>query len=324
MVVLQSQQLLLRIDPQHGGEVVDLIDLTSGRQLMGRPPFGTKEPIAGDLDEATWIETYRGGWQLLTPNAGNACEVDGILYGYHGRASNDPWTVHSATDRNVLLAWSGQNVEVLRDFRLRDDALEVVVHITATADRVPIVAVEHIAFGIELLDPSVCIDLPAARACEMDELASYRKLQQLDKIYWPSIRLADGTVEQGAYWPLKSRRSRMVSLTDFSNGWAALRNQSRGFGIALAWDAEWLRHMWIWHEARMTGGPWREQTEMLILEPASTPHYFGLAQSLTDGCGTWLAAGESREYRVLLRTFADTRAVIHADLAGQITFDADR
>ncbi len=62
--------------PAHGGEILDLVDLRTGRQLLGRPPFGSNLPIlGGDLDEDdAGRESYRGGWQTVLPNAGNACD----------------------------------------------------------------------------------------------------------------------------------------------------------------------------------------------------------------------------------------------------------
>jgi hypothetical protein len=90
MITLASEGILVRADPTHGGEILDLIDLDTGRQLLGRPPFGSDRPCGGDLDEETWTRSYRGGWQTVLPNAGNACTVAGSAYGFHGRGSVDP------------------------------------------------------------------------------------------------------------------------------------------------------------------------------------------------------------------------------------------
>ena len=65
MIILQSDDLVVRVDAGHGGEILDLVDLRTGRQLLGRPPFGSTLPRGGDLDEVTWTEAYRGGWQSV-------------------------------------------------------------------------------------------------------------------------------------------------------------------------------------------------------------------------------------------------------------------
>ncbi|MCI0331732.1 MAG: hypothetical protein L0228_00735 [Planctomycetes bacterium] len=78
--------------------------------------------------------------------------------------------------------------------------------------------------------------------------------------------------------------------------------------------------MWIWHEVRTTGRLWRRQGETLILEPASTPHYFGLAQSLADGFASRLAAGQSQKYHVVVRPFSGSHQVRHVNVSGNIEF----
>src|SRR5919197_1000064 len=102
MLVVRSERVLARLAPGLWGEVLDLVDLTTGRQLLGRPPFSSAEPLAGDLTEEVWTERYRGGWQLVTPNAGNQCDVDGHYHGFHGRASNDPWDVGYASNGEAV------------------------------------------------------------------------------------------------------------------------------------------------------------------------------------------------------------------------------
>ena len=67
MIVLQTDDLLVRADPAHGGEILDLINPRTGAQYLGRPPFAPLPPRAGELDEETWTDSYRGGWQTVAP-----------------------------------------------------------------------------------------------------------------------------------------------------------------------------------------------------------------------------------------------------------------
>jgi hypothetical protein len=57
MVNLASDAVAVRIDPSHGREVLELFDLRSGRQLLGRPPFASDPPRSGELDETTWTRS---------------------------------------------------------------------------------------------------------------------------------------------------------------------------------------------------------------------------------------------------------------------------
>jgi hypothetical protein len=303
MIVLRSQELLVRLDPRHGGEILDLVDLRSGRQLLGRPPFAATEPVAGDLDEKTWTAAYRGGWQLLVPNAGNACRVDGSFHGFHGRASNDPWSLRALEDGSATLEWAGHGLAVERRVRLADGAVAVSVEARAHDRRVALLAVEHIALGLDLLDPEVAIDVAGGRAFELDE-ATGPPSPPADAAEWPDVRLRDGSTERLSRWPLERERSRLLCVADVPAGRVTVANEARGVGVELTWSAEWLRHLWMWHEVRTYGGPWRRRAELLVIEPASVPHSLGLAAALEHGQARWLEPGESCGYELVARPFS--------------------
>ena len=115
------------------------------------------------------------------------------------------------------------------------------------------------------------------------------------------MTLLDGTTERGDRWTISHERSRFLVVTDLPEGRAVVRNASRGQALELSWDAGWLRHCWVWHEVRTYGGPWRGQTEVLVVEPASVPHSMGLAAAIEHGHARWLEPGESASYRLLAR-----------------------
>jgi hypothetical protein len=297
-VILRSKSLYARIDPRHGAEVIDLVDLRTGRQLLGRPPFASALPRPGDLEEDAWTASYRGGWQLLTPNAGAPCEVGERRHGFHGRASNDPWeVVEQAADR-ARLRWTGHGLVVHREIVLAGADVRVAVTYEAEAPA-PLVAVEHIALGIEVLDPDVVIELPAGRAVEMDEREGSAAAAP-DAPRWPEVALMDGSTERADRWSLVRSRSRLVSVQDVPEGAATVRNGVSGAGVALAWDPVRLPHLWLWHEVRASGGPWRGCTELLVVEPASVPHHLGLAAAIAHDQATWVQPGRPFGYSVAL------------------------
>lgn len=303
MIVLRSPELLVRIDPGHGGEILDLVDVRSGRQLLGRPPFAATEPVGGDLDEDTWTAAYRGGWQVLLPNAGNACRLDGSFHGFHGRASNDPWSLRTVDENAATLEWAGHGLAVERCIRLADGAVSVSVSARAAERRVPLVAVEHIALGLDLLDPEVVIDVAGGRAFELDDATGPTSPPE-EAPRWPDVLLRDGSRERAARWPLERERSRLLCVAALPAGHVAVANEARGIGIELTWSAEWLSHLWLWHEVRTYGGLWRRRAELLVVEPASVPHALGLATAVAQGQATWLDVGESCSYALAARPFA--------------------
>ena len=300
MIVLRSEGLLVRLDPRHGGELLDLVHLPSGRQLLGRPSFSSAEPVPGDLDEDTWTASYRGGWQLVLPNAGNACEVAGDRHGFHGRASNDPWEVVEASAAEALLRWEGHGIEARRTLSVAGDTLTAAVELRAVAGRAPLVVLEHLSVGLELLDPEVEIVLPPGRAYELSERTGPAAPPPGAPL-WPEIRLLDGRCERADRWPIATRRSRYLVVTDVPEHRAAVRNPVTGAGLELSWEGELLRHVWLWHEARVYAGRWREQAEILVIEPTSVPHGLGLATAIENGQACWLEPGEVVDYRLAVR-----------------------
>jgi hypothetical protein len=299
MVNLRSESVAVRIDPRHGGEVIDLIDLRSGRQLLGRPPFASDEPCPGELDETAWTRSYRGGWQLLVPNAGNPCVVDGVAHGFHGRTSTDAWEIGDHGESAATLFWAGHGLRIERSFSLAGD--EVAVRSTVTAERTAeLVWVEHIALGLELLDPSVEISIPGGQAYEVSEQTGPTRPPE-DAGSWPEVRLLDGTFERAERASLTAPRSRLLIVAGLPEGRVAVHNRDRRQGIELAWDTSWLPHLWMWHEVRTSGGPWRGLAEMLVIEPASVPHTLGLDAARQSGHAHRLEAGEQRSTEIVIR-----------------------
>jgi hypothetical protein len=300
VIILRDERLLVRVDPRHGAEILDLVDLRTGRQLLGRPPFGSQEPLGGDLDEETWTARYRGGWQLVCPNAGNPCTVDGARHGFHGRASNDPWEPLAVDGASARLRWQGHGLRLERRLAIADGALAVETTAVADEQHVPLLAVEHVSVGLELLEPEVELVLPEGRAYELSERDG-PPLPPDDAPTWPHILLLDGSVERGDRWPLERPRSRLFVVVDVPQGRALVRNAARGQALELTWETSWLRHLWVWHEVRRSGGLWRKQAEILVLEPASVPHSLGLATAIEHGQARWLEPGERASYRLVAR-----------------------
>jgi hypothetical protein len=163
----------------------------------------------------------------------------------------------------------------------------------------PLVVLEHVALGLELLEPAVEIELPPGRAFELSETAG-PPVPPPAAPAWPDVLLLDGSHERGDRFELERPRSRLLAVADLPEGRARVRNARTGMTVELAWDADWLRHLWLWHEAREYGGPWRRQAEMLAVEPTSVPHPLGLVAALEHGQARTLAPGETAAYELRL------------------------
>src|SRR5207244_3271729 len=162
------------------------------------------EPVSGELDETTWTRCYRGGWQLLVPNAGNACVVDGIAHGFHGRASTDAWEVTDLAVDAACLGWEGHGIRVRRRFTLADDTVAVA----------------------------------GGQADEVDERTGPTE-PPADAPRWPEVRLLDGTLERGDRAELRTPRRRMMIVANVPEGHLTVHNHDRRQGLELSWDTTW-------------------------------------------------------------------------------------
>jgi hypothetical protein len=300
VLVLRSDDILARVDPSHGAEVLELVDLRRGRQLLGRPPFGTESPAPGDLDEDTWTAGWRGGWQGCLPNAGTACAVNGTRHGFHGRASNDPWIIEEADLTRCVVRWEGHALRVQRRIEAVGGALRITTHVTALKGDTPMIALEHLALGLELIEPGVEITLPPGRASELDERLGPAH-PPADAPKWPEIRLSAGGSERGDRFGLGQTRARVYVVREVPEGRALVRNTGRDQAIEVTWSADALPHLLVWHEARGSGGVWRNATEVLCIEPCSVPHLLGLAAAIESGQACRLAEGAGLSWTMNVR-----------------------
>lgn len=290
MIVLRSASLVAVVDPAHGAEVVELIDIASGSRMFGTPPFPPASPVAGDLDEDPWTAAYRCGWQVAAPNAGNACAVRGDRHGFHGAASVAAWEVVDAGEASVSMRWHGHGLVATRTVTADGPGLISEMHWAAESGPAPMVAVEHLVLGQRVLVPDTEITLPPSPAWELSETdGPVRPPSKAPD--WPELLLLDGSTERGDAFPADHVRSRFAVVADVPAGRAAVRSPTTGWGVDLEWDERTLPHVWVWHEMRASGGRWRGQAELLGIEPASVPHSLGLERAVAERQAVWIEPG---------------------------------
>jgi hypothetical protein len=302
VIVLRSGAVLTRLDPDHGGEILELVDLATGRQLLGHPPFASFALRGGSLDEDTWTDRYRGGWQTVTPNAGNACSVDGEEHGFHGRASNDPWRVLEVDSAAATLQWVGHGLEVTRRVSATANAVSAETLWRGMRDRTLLLAVEHLTVGTELFAPVGALRLPGGKAFELSETSGPTSAPD-EAPPWPDVLLLDGGIERGDRLSTDAADGRFLAVEQLPEGWYEVVNELTGQGLRVEWDVASLPHLWIWREIRSTGGRWRSHAEIVGLEPASVPHSLGLARALEAGQAIVLREGEEFRTKITARPF---------------------
>ena len=92
-LVLQNEQLRVTVTPEVGGTITAVEHKGLGASVLGTVPWPTEgtplEPGAA-REETLWLTRYTGGWPLLFPNGGDACEFEGVFHGFHGEGSITP------------------------------------------------------------------------------------------------------------------------------------------------------------------------------------------------------------------------------------------
>ncbi len=118
---------------------------------------------------------------------------------------------------------------------------------------------------------------------------------------WPEVRLAGGGSERGDCFEIGDTRARVYVVRDVPEGRALVRNTGRDQAAEITWSAAALPHLLVWHEARGSGGVWRNATEVLCIEPCSVPHLLGLEAALESGQARRLAEGDELSWTMSVR-----------------------
>ena len=308
MITASNHELVVTIDPSLGGEIRQIA--FGGDPLLAfgdwdSPVAVSRSSTYGDA-KLDWLSEYQGGWQLLVPNAGATCVVDGVPLPFHGEWSRTRVDVRDCSPARVTMR-SGTRLPfvVERTIEVLDGPTRV--RVTTTIENVsaaaqPFAWGEHPAF---LVGPGDVIDLPGGPAIDASAAGDVRS--------WP-----DGLDTVPSERPIES----VHYLPERPAGWAALRRPH--VGVALAWELDDFAHLWLWRELGSTGFPFYGRTSIVALEPASTWPGDGLAAAVERGQAHWLDGGAHRTASATLVPFRpDGRAVVAADQNGTIRFEGD-
>lgn len=278
-ITLRDGTLSLTIAPERGAEVHVLV--LAGVEFMYHPPWASAPLPARPLDEVPWECAWQGGWQLLWPNAGTACTVDGVEHGFHGAGSVVAFDVteHESDRASLRCELGGLSCE--RRFELRDGVVRATARLVNRSERtLPTVLVEHLTLGG-----------PLAAAGTTLELAGGQIVEQA----W------DGTpLGAGGAWPwhgdtdysvLPATGSRFAVVRDLPAGRARVAG-AHGTTLDLTFDLAAYPHLWLWEERLgATDAPWDGRGECLAVEPSSVPSADGLAGAVERGEAALLAPG---------------------------------
>ena len=295
-LTLENELISATVLPDKGADIYSLISRPDNLDVLWKSPWGLPDgPPAGlaASSEAAWLDQYEGGWQVLFPNAGDACLYRGAPLSFHGEASVSRW---AATHRSSA---SGASVELSLTLRRSPFAIsrtlsirngEPVLHIQEMIENLGESALhymwgQHPAFGRPFLD-GARLQVPARQFLAHDVEIS------------PACRIAAGASEP---WPVAAGKSGMPvdlgivpssteRVTEFGYlcgleaGWYALANSERNLAFGLAWPLEVFPYLWFWQEL---GGsldyPWYGRGSVMAIEPFTSIPGAGLERAIASG-----------------------------------------
>jgi hypothetical protein len=290
---LSSDRLALMMDASCGAEILSLRDRRRDLELLVRTPWRSS-PATSPASELQWTRRWRGGWQLLLPNAGNECLVEGRRHGFHGEASLSWWELLDRSAAHARLRWRGADgLVAVRDIDIRGPSVAVATEITNGSESAqPIVMVEHLILGPPLAGPGTRIDAPPAILVTLDPVSGARVAPPGR---WPlgpggvdwSSRTGDSFTCFGA---LEQPEPRTVRV----------REAAGDAAVAISWSGEALPHLWFWHEHRAARLVDDHHLTCLGIEPASTTVSTGLARAIAQRQAIELNPGATTKVSVSL------------------------
>jgi galactose mutarotase-like enzyme len=295
-IVLRSEHAEAVLDPDRGGEIQSFTVGGSPNLIFyadwSTPLSADDGPVYGST-ELDWLSRYNGGWQVLFPNAGAESVVDGVPSAFHGETSLTRLEVVAQDESScTLLARARMPLEVRRTVRLSAERAALLLEETATN-----VGSRDVSFiwGHHPTFPAIAgsrIEAPGARV-EI-EPATPGMLVPGGSGVWPIASAASGEDVDLSEVP-SAEQVRLLYLHDLDANWVAMRppvHEGRP-GVALAWDGDVFRNLWIWLQNGDPGFPWYGRSRMIGLEPQRSWPFDGLTGAIERGQQLILGPGES-------------------------------
>jgi galactose mutarotase-like enzyme len=278
-ITLHDGDLTLTIAPERGAEARSLE--AGGVELLYQAPWSPAPLPPGPIDALPWEQAWRGGWQLLWPNAGAACTVDAVPHGFHGGGSVAEFSVIEQDMARVLLGCELGGLVCERGFALRDGRVRATASIRNDgAEATSLILVEHLILGGRLAAEGTSIALEGGRVIGQEWDGTPAAAVQA----WPLLGEEDLSV-------LPATTSRFVVVRELAAGTARVTAPD-GLTLDLHFDRAAFPHLWLWEERfGATQEPWNGEGECLAVEPASVPSTDGLAGAIERGEATELAPG---------------------------------
>jgi len=320
--VIESEALRVTVAPEVGGTITAIEHKSLGASVLGKTPWlaleAPMEPPAAP-DETAWLTRYTGGWPLLFPNGGDACDYAGVFHGFHGEASVASWQVEAGTAvLRLRRRFTTVPVEIRREMTVERDVLTIRETLSMLGrEPTKVMWGHHPTFGSDLLDGAFEIQT-GARNVTID-----------DRYDPPTNPLIPGATGR---WPLVPGKSgpfdlgrpqgtiaALAYLSDFESPWMSIRRLDGFVAAALSWDAGVFPYAWLWYELGGTAEPpWCGKARLIGMEPNTTWPGTGLADADRRGGRLMtLRPGAKTTTMLRLHVFRPEGAIVGVDAEGR-------
>jgi galactose mutarotase-like enzyme len=286
LTILRNDSIQVGVAVEHGAHIFSFTDRRTGVDVLYKDPRGPAD--------------YQvGAWYELLPNAGAACELDGVSVPSHGDIQHQPWTL---LDQRVDAGGASLQLQAHSDvaslrvdktitldpIRPRLTVAEILTN-TGSADQ-PYLWGQHVTFGEPFLGPSTRITLPYVEVYERDgghpslgRLAPGAR-GRLDAMPGP-----DGKPVDLSRFPA-APAGEMLFSEPLTDRWFEVSNSELTFRLDWAGDA--FPCLWVWMANDAVPDHRGRKITALAVEPQSSPTP-GLANAIDAGDAPTLRPGQS-------------------------------
>lgn len=282
-VTLRSPELALVLDPSFGADILSVKTVKSDQELLLKTPWADRaeEVISGQqtpfsLDPvAHWMEHYRGGWQLICPNAGPPRDIHGAAVGFHGEASISVWKIIEIKPESIRIQLDLVSVpiQIERMISLVGNEISIIDVITnLSALDLEFDYSSHPAFGGSLLDGEVLIETSAKKFI-LDEESESPHGPSGSSHQWPLVKGENGRTLDLSHIPPNGTELGVFGwLCEFDGPkWYRISNKEQNLSFEMHWESEYLDFAWFWLEFNnLQGFPWFGRVRTFAIEPSST------------------------------------------------------
>lgn len=327
-VVLDNSSILVKLIPEKGSDVVEILDKSKGVNLLYRSPlpfrlFGSLSPPLG-TDDSAFLDYYEGGWQDVLPNPGAASSYKGARWGLHGESALLPWGFEleetgevSAVRLSTDLVRFPLRVDKRLSLREDEPVLRVEWEVENLGEEeVEFAWVQHIVFGRPVVGPGMRVDTRPT-GCLAGDYGNSR-IAPMSEFLWPRAPSREGPPIDLSLEPDGAKRFEDGVYLKMEEPWYALRNTKLGITVGVSWDSAVFPYLWYWLNNGVLGYPWWGRSYNLGLEPSSSPGEHGLRGYVERGNALHLRDGGSLKAHLSISLEHGAEPVTDVDGEGRI------